>query len=486
MSRTFAQCFCVCICLLMNVPPQCLAADAIHLGARRELFVDDYLIERMEGVNLELQHPIEREVVFVHDVPWEGNTSTYHTVFRDGDKFRMYYRGSHYDEHTRKELGHEVVCYAESRDGIHWQRPELGLVEFGGTKRNNIVLSGPGSHDFAPFRDTNPSCRSDERYKALGRDAGGLITFQSADGIHWSRRSPQPVITEGAFDSLNIAFWDPFRSHYVDFHRDFRDGFRDIKTCTSSDFDTWTDPDWLRYSGAPPQHLYTNAIVAYERAPHLFLGFPMRLVPGRNPEQHVHDGVSDAVFMTSRDGQTFHRWNEAFIRPGQQRNRWVNRNNLPAWGLVITDPATPDSPPEISLYATESYYRGAGTRLRRYTLRLDGFVSVSAPPEGGEFVTKPLSIPTADSPVRLVLNFATSAVGSVRCEVQDGEGLPVSGFTLAECSELFGDRVDQPVAWSANSTLASLSGKVVRLRFVMRDADIYALSFARQTADAKQ
>lgn len=486
MIRSLIQWFCVCICLFWNSSVLTAAADEIQLGSRRELFVDDYLIERMEGVELTLQHPVEREVVFVHDAPWEGNTSTYHTVFRDGDTFRMYYRGSHYDEQTRKEAGHELVCYAESRDGIHWRRPELGLVEFRGSKRNNILLSGPGSHNFAPFKDTNPKCRPDERYKALGRDDAGLITFQSADGIHWSRRSKTAVITEGAFDSLNIAFWDGLRSRYVDFHRDFRDGFRDIKTCTSGDFENWSDPDWLTYTGAPPQHLYTNAIVVYERAPHLFVGFPMRLVPERNPERHVHEGVSDAVFMSSRDGRSFHRWNEALIRPGQQRNRWVNRNNLPAWGLVITEPATVDSPPEISLYATESYYRGPGTRLRRYTLRLDGFASVNAPPAGGELVTKSILIPAAESPVQLLLNYATSAVGSVKCEVQDAQGAAIAGFTLDECKELYGDRIDQPVVWSSNRDLKPLAGNAVRLRFVMRDADIYALQFASQTAEVSR
>ena len=111
--------------------------EVINIGSRRELFVDHYLIDRMESIELKLHHPRPREVAIVHDAPWEGNTCFYHTVFQDGQQFRMYYRGAHHDEEAGK-VAHEVVCYAESRDGIHWTKPELGVVEFNGSKQNNI------------------------------------------------------------------------------------------------------------------------------------------------------------------------------------------------------------------------------------------------------------------------------------------------------------------------------------------------------------
>ena len=199
-------------------------ASVIELGDRRELFVDDYLIERLFNVELRLQKPVPRNVAIDHDVPWEGNTSAYHTVFQDGKLFRAYYRGSHYDpsgNHYRP-----VVCYAESRDGIEWYRPELGLVNYQGSTRNNIVWDGIGAHNFAPFRDRNPDCREGEEYKALGSalarttEEQALYAFKSADGVHWSLLSEKPVITVGAFDSLNLAFFDPLRGCYVDYHRD--------------------------------------------------------------------------------------------------------------------------------------------------------------------------------------------------------------------------------------------------------------------------
>lgn len=457
------------------------AADAIRVDSRRELFVDDYLIDSLTGTSLELQQPREREVVMVHDTPWEGCTSTYHTIVHDGDVYRMYYRGGNFDEKNQKSLHPDFFCYAESKDGIHWTRPNLGIVEFKGSKANNIILAGNAAHNLAPFIDANPNCKADEKYKAVGGTKGGLVTFKSTDAIHWQPLSKQPVITKGYFDSLNTAFWDPTRTAYIDFHREYRDHVRDIMTCSSADFTNWSEPMWLEYTGAPHQHLYTNAVTPYFRAPQLLVGLPMRYVPGRNPEKHSQDGVSDVGFMTSRDDKNFHRWNEAFVRPGQQSDRWVNRNNLPAHGIVETKPDVPDAPPELSFYATEGYYRGPATRLRRYTLRLDGFVSVSAPPNGGTMTTKPLLFAKTEKPAKIRINFATSAVGSLKCEVQGEDGKPLPGFAIADSDEIYGDSINRAITWHGKSDLSQLADKPIRLHFTMQDADLYAFQFGPDT-----
>lgn len=461
----------IAVCAALSVVPSSRRSDPLFIGTRLEPLIDDYLIERMDGVQLVLHKPIPREIAIDHNQPWEGNTSSYHTVFRDGDLFRMYYRGSHYDEATRQSAHPEVICYAESKDGIHWRKPNLGLFTFNGSRQNNIVWMGEfGTHNFAPFKDTNPQCPPEARYKALASGKGGLYAFRSTDGLRWSLMSDKPVITEGDFDSLNVAFWDEVGQRYLDFHRKSREGVRDIMTCTSTDFLTWTKPQFLSYPGAPKEHLYTNAILPYSRAPHIFLGFPKRFVPDRNPMNHVYPGVSDGLFMSSRDGKTFKRWGEALIRPGLQPARWVNRNNLIAWGLLETASDIPDAPHELSLYSTENYYRGASCRLRRFTVRLDGFVSVQAPLRGGDFVTKPLVF----SGKTLLLNFSTSAAGSIRIEVQDEEGKPLPGFTS---SEIVGDSVEYAVSWEHGGDLESLAGRPIRLRFVMKDADLYSIRF---------
>jgi hypothetical protein len=126
------------------------------------------------------------------------------------------------------------------------------------------------------FRDTNPDCRKGEEYKGLTSGPGGLFALKSSDGIHWSRLRDQPIITKGTFDTHNISFWDPLRKHYWAYIRDFHNGIRDIRAATSTDYLTWTEPVLLKFNAVPDEPLYTNSIVPYWRAPHIFVGFPTR------------------------------------------------------------------------------------------------------------------------------------------------------------------------------------------------------------------
>ncbi|MBW3540450.1 MAG: hypothetical protein KY476_09275 [Planctomycetes bacterium] len=440
--------------------------QVIDVGSRFELFVDRHLVEKLEGkAELRLHRPEPQEVVLVTDKPWEGNTCAYYTIFQDGDRYRMYYRGSHWDEAAKKSGHPEVTCYAESTDGIHWTKPELGLFEFDGSKQNNIVWDGIGTHCFAVFKDANPECPPEARYKAIsrGRPRGqkGLYIFQSPDGIRWKLIKDEPVITEGAFDSQNLAFWDPHAKIYREYHRNFRDGVRDIMTGTSRDFVNWTKPVYLDFGDAPRQHLYTNAVQPYPRAPHILIGFPTRFLP---PRQQV-----EPTFMASRDGVHFHRWLEAVIPQSAPEDRDGNRSNYMAWGLV----QLPEKPNEYSVYATEAYYTGPSSRLRRFTYRVDGFVSAHVPAEGGELVTRPLTFTGNE----LVLNVKTADGGSVHAQLEDASGKPLEGFALADCRELKGDRLAAAVQWQGGD-LGKLAAKPVRLRLALKDADVYSLRFA--------
>lgn len=447
--------------------------EVCNIGSRLELFVDDWLIDKKDGLSLKLHNPTPREVAITFDAPCEGNTSAYVTVFQDGELYRMYYRGSKYDFENNKDL-HELTCYAESDDGVHWRKPELNIYEFDGSTRNNIVWHGIGIHNFTPFKDTNPYIEPDVKYKALGGlGSEGLIAFKSPDGIHWKTIQDKPVITKGAFDSQNLAFWNPLTDCYMDFHRDFKDNVRQIMTCTSKDFINWTEPQWIDFGNAPLEHLYTNAVTPYYRAPQILMGFPKRFAEGRKKlDDQKWTGVSDGIFMTSRDGLHWHRWLEAFIRPGLQRERWGQRNNMTAWGILVTKSDIPGTPDELSIYSSEAYC-AEDNRLRRYTLRIDGFVSVNALYTGGEFVTKPLIFDGK----KLVINYSTSAAGSVYIEIQDKDGKPIPGFTLDDCPEIYGDEIEKVVSWKTSSDLSSLAGKVIKLRFILKDADLYSIRF---------
>lgn len=243
----------------------------------------------------------------------------------------------------------------------------------------------------------------------------------------------------------------------------------------SEDFLDWTKPEWVDYPDEI-EHLYTNQIAPYGRAPHILLGFPKRFMPSRKAVEEIKKaGVSDIVLMTSRDGRRFRRWREAFLRPGLQRERWVHRNNMVAWGLVATKPSTPGAIDELSLYSMEGSGHGDLCRMRRFTVRLDGFVSIQAPLAGGELLTKLLAFDGR----RMVINFSTSAAGSIRVEIQDAQGQPIPGYTLADCPEIYGDRIEQVLAWKEDQDVGQLAGKPVRLRFVLKDADLYAVQFAQ-------
>ena len=469
----------------------------VDVDSRVELFVDDRVIDTMVGVRRLLHSPDPREVAIVFDRQWEGGATGYVTVFQDGGLFRMYYRaqgmaGSYRDYPNC--YGPEVVGYAQSTDGVHWTKPDLNLFSGEYTSRygkpftipedNNVVWVGRGrlvhsTHNFAPFKDTNPDCKPEARYKAFGRvfePDDGLLALQSPDAVHWSLMQEDPVIVrKGRNDTHPAVFWDSVRKRYVEYHRgNMRGGIRDLITSTSGDFIRWTEPVDLTYGGTPVERLYSPKVVPYFRAPHIFLAFPMRLVTGRPwVKEHPEKEVSDGVLMSSRDGVSFDRsFMEGWIRPGldPERKSWIHGNTEPAWGLLQTGPA------ELSVYWIEHFGQlDSVAQLRRGTLRVDGFVSVHADYAGGEFVTKPLSF----SGRRLAINFSTSAVGSVRVEVQDAGRKPIAGFTLAESPLIYGDSVDRIVRWRGGGDVGKLLGQPVRLRFVMKDADLYSIQFRR-------
>ena len=485
------------------------AGDETKIGSRRELFVDDFIIDCLGGeAELRLHHPSRREVVIKHDSPWEGTASGNHTVFQDKDIYRMYYRGLDFEVTPGKlsEVHPAVTCYAESNDGIHWTKPNLGIIEYRSSKQNNIILDGIGTRNFMPMVDENPECSGEARYKALAgiKREGGLFAFKSADAVHWSRMSEEPVITNGAFDSGNLAFWDQNIQQYRAYWRTFTAGvtekdnwrpagYRAIRTATSRDFLRWENEADLTYVDSPAEHLYENQIRPYYRAPQILIGFPTRYVErGWSPSmralpdlekrelrassvERYGTALTEGLMMASRDGVRFKRWNEAFLRPGIQRPGSWNYSHQFICHVVETKSSTPGAPNELSLYALGGYWHGDGCQMTRYTLRLDGFVSASAPMKGGELVTKVLTF----SGSKLSVNFSTSAAGNLRVEIQDPERRPLAGYSINEAHETFGDEVERTIHWKNGADVSKLAGKPVRLRFVLNDADLYAFRFAR-------
>ena len=487
------------------------APAVVRIGSQLELFVDDNLLGRLTGeATRRLHHPEPKEIALIHNEPWEGSGSNYHTVFKDGEVFRMYYHGSQLDVTKNKIYVHEhpiFECYAESADGIHWKKPNLGQVEFHGSKANNILFN-PGNYrtqgnmdgdggTWAVFKDGNPAAPSEARYKGLVMSSRprGLLAIKSGDGLHWTAMSDQPVITDGSFNSQNIAFWDSARGEYRAYWRINGESVRAVRTAVSTDFIHWTNQADLQYPGSPREEIYTSKVFPYVRAPQILIGFPtryldrgwsdsMRALPdpenrqwraNANPRS-TRDGtaLTDSLFMASRDGVQFKRWNDAFLRPGIERpGTWSYGQQYIAWGLIETKSDLEGAPGEFSLFATENYWIGKGAKLRRYTIRQDGFVSVSAGAAGGELVTKPLVFDGKS----LVVNFSSSAAGGIQAELQDFAGKAIPGYTLADCEPIFGDSIERTVTWKHGGDVSSLSGQIVRLRFALKDADLFSLRF---------
>jgi hypothetical protein len=480
------------------------AAPPLTLQNRLEPFVDSFLLESRDNLELRLATPVSAGTTFTFDQPWEGPTSLAGTVIQTDGKYQMFYRG----------LGGigETVCYAESRDGIAWTRPSLGRVKAAEFPGNNMIALSAGPRDLdrfsqlgspTVFRDDRAVVPMRERYKAvrmIGDVRGhGLQVIVSPDGLRWEpyAREAAPFATNYALDTANLITWLPAENCYAVYMRGwtgdrpgvtpqepnemgkiapFFHGVRTVMRSVSTDLIHWTEPAMMSFGDAPREHVYTISAQPYFRAPHILIALPMRFdvegsvlseeeLKANGIGARMWRGMSDAVFMTSRGGPSFDRtFLEAFVRPGLDPHNWAARSQIVALGVVQTGPA------EMSFYVNRAYATRQ-SHVERMTLRLDGFAALHAGRPGGTATTRPLRLEGA----ALVLNYSTSMAGWVKVVLLDENGGELPGFGAAEAVLLKGDRLDQPVRWRSGLTLADLRGRTVRIKFVAQDADIFAL-----------
>lgn len=463
--------------------------SAVDIADRLELFVDRQMIDRLEGAELRLHEP--------QPLPRPENPLpiSYTTVMREGGRYRATYRAYRPDYDRDRQDGNvgEITCYAESRDGHEWTFPELDVTDTVGPHGRNVILEEtPFCHNLSPFLDTCPEADPAHRYKALAGtkhdmiveripgtrraararrlkaghneqpDArGGLHAFSSPDGIHWSKMRENPVIPHDeekfgtAFDSQNVSFWSEVEGCYACYFRTkktLHGKARTIWRTTSPDYIHWTEPVCMN-PNLPGEHLYASNTHPYFRAPHIYIALPTRFMPARGSS-------TDILFMATRAGSASYErlFTEAFIRPGLDPDRWGNRANYVAQNVVPTGPA------EMSIYHRDGH---------RYVLRTDGFVSVHTGADRGEMVTRPFTFAGDE----LVLNYSTSAAGSLQVEIQQANGSPVPGFRLEDCPEVVGDTIDEAVQWKGSPMLDALAGEPVRLRFSMIECDLYSFRF---------
>lgn len=487
----FIVAFTIVAATVTTTPAQNIAAGqkTINIKDRREFFWDETMIDTSKTTAKPKIHEfVRRESVLTHDAPWEGDGCDYHNLIYDKGLYRLYYLGWSMlspdgTEHSTSKI---KVCYAESKDGIHWVKPELGLREFNGSKKNNIILDEKDNSfdNFFVFIDENPACPAKEKYKGIASHKGLLYCFVSPDGLNFKKG--WLLTDKGVFDSVNVMLWHAGKKKYVGYIRDFHDGIRDIRYLESEDFRNWSKPELLDFGGADDYALYTNCISQYYRGSHVFVGFPSRYVE-RKEWTDTFDKLAgrerrfgrykisprygltttDCVFMTSRDGYKWKRYDEALYRPGpEEPNNWVYGDGYPAIGMIETPGSYPGTDNEISMYMFSNHWMGIPAELYRYTMRADGFVSYNATYIPQILTTKPFIFEGDE----LFINFSTSAIGYMYIKIKDEEGNEINSY------ELFGDKIDRQVGFKDGSP-SQFKGKPIVMEMRMSDADIYSFIF---------
>ena len=459
----------------------------INIGNRLEPLWDYYLVDREKTTaNLSVNPPQKMGNVFEHKNPF-GREMFYPVILKDGDIYRMYYStGFRYKnpETGKFDESKIVTCYAESVDGIRWTFPALGIYG-----DNNCILMDPKvpMTGMCVFKDTNPACPADMRYKGILRIASGekpfledgvLACFVSEDGIHF-RRIEDILQEPGKFDSLNVVFWDAIDNEYKLYYRDFEGWQRRIHLMTSPDFVNWMKHGMLRFDDEEQFQLYTNNISRYSRAPHVFIGLPVRYIErsqewtpsfevlpdleSRKWRFSMHHryafALTDTVFMVSRDGVHWHKFNEAIADAGPEAPRtWKYGDTYFNYGFVEDDTT-------ISCYAADSAWDGDFTALCRYTFRRDGFASFKSGWDESVITTKPF-ICTGE---KMYLNFRTSAAGAIRIRLTDESG------NVNDSCEIFGNAVHREIVF--DKPIGSFTEKPIQMEIRMRDAEVFSFQF---------
>lgn len=396
-----------------------------QLGDRRQLMADRTIVAVLKNAMLRLGNPVPRETAIAADQPWEGFAIEVSAMFYEDGMYRMLYSDVDPDSGTED---HGFECLALSKDGVVWGKPSLGLVDFRGSKQNNIVAD-PSGHFIAPnyvFYDPRPSTPSDERVKAIvmregdrrpGGEGKGLraTIWASSDGREFH---PLPISARLQSDWINAfdggsVFWSEAEQAFVGYFRWWdltpaphprllkdwmidRPGVRSVFRTLSRDLSSWSDPQPMGFGNTPREHIYESCISPYFRAPGLYIALANRFNPGRraltleeerrldiaklpgNKTTPIYTFASDAndiVLMVTKPGSsTFDRpFMEAFLRPGPNLGNWSSRNNYASYsGNCIST-----GPDEISFYVNRQHLQKAN-RIQRISLRTDGFVSVNA------------------------------------------------------------------------------------------------------------
>jgi hypothetical protein len=461
----------------------------------RQLFLDDYMVERAEGlrrmVNQPVKHP-ENPVVNP-DKLWEDRCQVYGTAMFDHERgvFRLWYLTTPRDRglkplklNDHERAPHTTLCaYAESEDGLRWHKPNLGQFPYDGSKSNNLVDIGRWNCEGISVLYDKHDDDENRRWKAVYWDHGsgglalrdgrpyceagphdGFCVAFSPDGIRWTPFQGNPVIRKYCDTNQNVVY-DEKLGRYVAFSR-FGFGRR-LARSESEDFMHWTEPQLVLEcdeADGPGTQIYGAGVDIYEG---LYIAMIWIYREGG-------DGKIDTQLAVSRDGIHWARVGD--------RATWLPLGGEDSWegGMIRSCERIIVRDDELYIYYCGVHGPHTGPKFRDVVrkhrtaiglavTRRDGFASLEAGDEEGYILTKPFVLPEG----HLYLNVDANG-GQVTAEIADESERSIPGYSRS--TPVTGDNTSVVVRWKDNS-LAKIAGQMIRLRLCARNARLYSYWF---------
>ncbi len=469
---------------------------------QKQLFVDDFLVTEMAGVRRTLHQPVdfEKNPVMLPEHPWEHRRIPFGSVLYSPTekKFRCWYltlniydsrpgfRGYRKEHHVPLDEA-AFICYAESEDGVHWRKPNLGLHEYRGSKANNIVLTCPGSHFDStsvmhtphdeqhpwkmisfigrwPYKEDLIKKQWGEDFK-FGVDRAGHYAWSSEDGIHWTPMNGGEHVLRASDRSM--FWWDTEKKIYAGAAKSSHNNKRAQRYAWSRDCANWTiTPTWINVADEC-DHPGDEAEAAYG------FNYGAQYV-GFCEMRRIRKGLPVKInweLMVSRDGRHWSRpFRELFFADGPKKS-W----RYQVFKVFANPPIERDG--QLWIYyggktGLDDAYTGTGPNqaLCLARLRADGFVSLDGGAAGGQMITKPVVLRGNGLHVN-----ADASDGGIRVGIRNLDGATVEGFSETTCRQITTDTLGSIVSWESDPSLTELCGRPVRLVFQIRDAKLFSV-----------
>ncbi|MHA1793946.1 MAG: hypothetical protein ACTSVI_14995 [Promethearchaeota archaeon] len=435
------------------------------------------------GIEIQNFKPvISCKPILESDKPWEEDfIGAYISVVREEGKYKMWYES--FPDYVKDQIS--ISCYAESKDGVHWEKPNLGLVEWNESKENNIFFTPDmhpdhhGLHGLSVFLDKNPECPADEKYKLIytapdkerkDRYCHGAV---SPDGIHWTILS-EPIVKERIWaDTQTIIEWNNDINKYVGFFRSWLYGRRQVYFGTSDDFKNWKNLEPVLSSDPtlPPDHdWYTNAFFSWPGARNAYFMLPA-----------VYRRGKDDLYIEMRTSRDFRNWYKQQTNPiinpdedmkklwgGMYLGRGIIENKPDEWSFPI-------GVPEVHHNEERPKKKHIG-KVYLASWRKDAFTGIVAE-DFGEFWTQPISFQGN----ALEINALTRPGGNISIGLVDDltrNYLPER--ELQQCDPLQGDMHWKLVTWNDEYSLEEYDDVQVRLHVQINRGRFHGIRFVKK------